>query len=96
MYGRYVLFSLPGCASRLVAQDPFEIHIYEYEPMWLGQYSLEAQLNADFMFLNAWEAGLLAANCRLACPAASVCARVMATPRPVRLCGGVLVSEHSL
>ena len=54
MYGRYVLFSLPGCASRLVAQDPFEIHIYEYEPMWLGQYSLEAQLNADFMFLNGW------------------------------------------
>ena len=27
------------------AQDPFEIHIYEYEPMALGQYSLEAHLN---------------------------------------------------
>jgi hypothetical protein len=27
------------------AQDPFEIHIYEYEPMTLGQYSLEAHLN---------------------------------------------------
>ncbi len=32
-------------ASRLAAQDPFEIHIYEYEPMTLGQYSLEAHLN---------------------------------------------------
>ena len=47
MCGRYVLFSLLCCASRLVAQDPFEIHIYEYEPMWLGQYSLEAHLNTD-------------------------------------------------
>jgi hypothetical protein len=32
-------------ASRLSAQDPFEIHIYEYEPMTIGQYSLEAHLN---------------------------------------------------
>ena len=47
MCGKYVLFSLLCCASRLVAQDPFEIHIYEYEPMWLGQYSLEAHLNTD-------------------------------------------------
>jgi hypothetical protein len=31
--------------STLAAQDPFEIHIYEYEPMRLGQYSLEAHLN---------------------------------------------------
>jgi hypothetical protein len=30
---------------RAVAQDPFEIHIYEYEPMSRGQYSLEAHLN---------------------------------------------------
>ena len=35
------------CASRLLAQDPFEIHIYEFEPMDLGQYSLEAHLNYD-------------------------------------------------
>jgi len=27
------------------AQDPFEIHIYEYEPMALGEYSLETHLN---------------------------------------------------
>ncbi len=33
------------CANILTAQDPFEIHIYEYEPQSLGQYSLEAHLN---------------------------------------------------
>jgi hypothetical protein len=27
------------------AQDPFEIHVYEYEPMKRGEYSLEAHLN---------------------------------------------------
>jgi hypothetical protein len=39
---------LLGClcfASPLAAQDPFEIHIYEYEPMTWGQTSLEAHLN---------------------------------------------------
>ncbi len=34
-------------ASIALAQDPFEIHIYEYEPMTRGQYSLEAHLNVD-------------------------------------------------
>ena len=34
-------------ALKLPAQDPFEIHIYEFEPMALGQYSLEAHLNFD-------------------------------------------------
>ena len=29
------------------AQDPFEIHIYEYEPMTRGEYSLEAHLNLE-------------------------------------------------
>jgi hypothetical protein len=33
------------CAAPLAAQDPFEIHIYEYEPMPRGAYSLEAHLN---------------------------------------------------
>jgi hypothetical protein len=33
------------CAWKAFAQDPFEIHIYEYEPMPLGEYSLEAHLN---------------------------------------------------
>ena len=32
-------------AARAFAQDPFEIHVYEYEPMARGQYSLEAHLN---------------------------------------------------
>src|ERR1035438_2980346 len=27
------------------AQDPFEIHVYEYEPLTRGEYSLEAHLN---------------------------------------------------
>lgn len=34
-------------AWRAAAQDPFEIHIYEYEPMRLGEYSLEAHLNTE-------------------------------------------------
>lgn len=32
-------------ACGAMAQDPFEIHIYEYEPMGRGEYSLEAHLN---------------------------------------------------
>jgi hypothetical protein len=39
---------LPLClafASTATPQDPFEIHIYEYEPMDRGEYSLEAHLN---------------------------------------------------
>jgi hypothetical protein len=30
------------CLSRASAQDPFEIHIYEYEPLSWREYSLEA------------------------------------------------------
>jgi hypothetical protein len=29
----------------MAAQDPFEIHVYEYEPLTRGEYSLEAHLN---------------------------------------------------
>jgi hypothetical protein len=32
---------------RASAQDPFEVHVYEYEPLSLHQYSLEAHLNFD-------------------------------------------------
>jgi hypothetical protein len=39
------MVSLLCAAARLAAQDPFEIHIYEYEPLTLGEYSLEAHLN---------------------------------------------------
>jgi hypothetical protein len=31
--------------GRALAQDPFEIHVYEYEPLTRGEYSLEAHLN---------------------------------------------------
>jgi len=40
-----LLTTLPCCGSKLLAQDPFEIHVYEYEPQTLGEYSLEAHLN---------------------------------------------------
>ena len=33
--------------SRASAQDPFEIHIYEYEPLSWREYSLETHLNFD-------------------------------------------------
>ena len=42
-----VLLMLFPCGGAALAQDPFEIHIYEYEPMTWGQYSLEARLNFD-------------------------------------------------
>jgi len=32
-------------AITAAAQDPFEIHVYEYEPMSRGEYSLETHLN---------------------------------------------------
>ena len=31
--------------ARAYAQDPFEIHIYEYEPLAWREYSLEGHLN---------------------------------------------------
>ncbi|MGA2186474.1 MAG: hypothetical protein ABSH47_25945 [Bryobacteraceae bacterium] len=40
-----LLTALLCSGSRLLAQDPFEIHVYEYEPQTLGEYSLEAHLN---------------------------------------------------
>jgi hypothetical protein len=43
--GLLLLFSF--CAPNLAAQDPFEIHIYEFEPMTRGEYSLEAHLNMN-------------------------------------------------
>src|ERR1035438_1687957 len=43
----------------LQAQDPFEIHVYEYEPMELGQTSLEAHLNFDPRGSTAPEGTLL-------------------------------------
>lgn len=33
------------CAGVVCAQDPFEMHVYEYEPLPLGAFSYEAHLN---------------------------------------------------
>jgi hypothetical protein len=33
------------CAAGVRAQDPFEIHVYEYEPLPLGTFTYEAHLN---------------------------------------------------
>jgi hypothetical protein len=38
-----VLLALACCAAR--AQDPFEIHVYEYEELKPGQFTLEQHLN---------------------------------------------------
>jgi hypothetical protein len=43
--GSHLFALFLAAASRAAAQDPFEIHIYEYEPLSRGQYSLEAHLN---------------------------------------------------
>jgi hypothetical protein len=40
----FLLLGSVWCASRVSAQDPFEIHVYEYEPLSWRQYSLEAHL----------------------------------------------------
>ena len=45
VYRSFVLSLFIWWAPALMAQDPFEIHIYEYESV-NGQYSLEAHLNA--------------------------------------------------
>jgi len=38
-------FACLVCVACAPAQDPFEIHIYEYEPLSWREYSLEAHLN---------------------------------------------------
>jgi hypothetical protein len=43
VYVRLLLF----CATAAFAQDPFEIHVYEYEPLPRGAYTYEAHLNYD-------------------------------------------------
>jgi hypothetical protein len=35
------------CGGAAARARPFEIHVYEYEPMEWGEYSLEAHLNFD-------------------------------------------------
>ena len=45
MRGICLSLSFLCLASTAAAQDPFEIHVYEYEPLSWGQYTLEAHLN---------------------------------------------------
>ena len=45
MRGKVLLLAGLSCLSRASAQDLFEIHIYEYEPLAWREYSLEAHLN---------------------------------------------------
>jgi len=40
-----VILLLLVCAAALRAQDPFEIHVYEYEPLPLGTFVYEAHTN---------------------------------------------------
>ena len=47
MRGMFLLLAGLACVERVSAQDPFEIHIYEYEPLSWRSYSLEAHLNFD-------------------------------------------------
>jgi hypothetical protein len=54
-----LVLNLLAFASPLAAQDPFEIHIYEYEPMTLGRYSLEAHVNGNAQGAGAREGTLL-------------------------------------
>jgi hypothetical protein len=46
----------------LLAQDPFEIHVYGYEPMEWGEFSLETHLNFDPQGTKAAEGTLLPAR----------------------------------
>jgi hypothetical protein len=45
MRGTVLLLAGVLCFSRASAQDPFEIHIYEYEPLSWQEYSLETHVN---------------------------------------------------
>jgi hypothetical protein len=58
-YSFLLLILSLGSDSELRAQDPFEIHIYQYEPMRLGQYSLEAHLNMNAQGDSSSEGSLL-------------------------------------
>ena len=55
----YLSLLLLSFALRVAAQDPFEIHIYEYEPMERGEYSLEAHLNLTAQGTSARDGTLL-------------------------------------
>jgi hypothetical protein len=47
MHRKLLLLAGFVCLSPAFAQDPFEIHVYEYEPLSWREYSLETHLNFD-------------------------------------------------
>jgi hypothetical protein len=57
-----LLWLVFGFVPAVWAQDPFEIHIYEYEPQSWKQYSLEAHLNFDPQGTDVREGRLLPAR----------------------------------
>jgi hypothetical protein len=46
------------CAAAACAQDPFEIHVYEYDPMPLGSFTYEAHLNYILSGTTAFDGGV--------------------------------------
>jgi hypothetical protein len=56
---RYAIVDVPAIENTCEAQDPFEIHIYEYEPLSWNQYSLEAHLNFVTQSTSTREGSLL-------------------------------------
>jgi len=59
MRGTVLLLAGLSCLSRASAQDPFEIHVYEYEPLSWREYSLEAHLNVTTQGTNLPDQSLL-------------------------------------
>jgi len=51
----YVHMLLACAASVAYAQDPFEIHIYEYEPLGRGSFTYEAHLNYDLQGTRSFD-----------------------------------------
>jgi hypothetical protein len=59
MQGRILLLAGLLCLARASAQDQFEVHIYEYEPLSWREYSLETHLNLTAQGTNLRDGSLL-------------------------------------
>ena len=62
MRGTVLLIAGVLCVSRAPAQDPFEIHVYEYEPLSWHEYSLEAHVNGMAQGTDMRDGSLVPAN----------------------------------
>ncbi len=64
MQGRTIVLAglLFLSAKKATAQDPFEIHVYEYEPLSWREYSFEAHLNLTTQGTNLRDGTLLPTN----------------------------------